>query len=326
MEVRDIILEKLIPSRNLRTENPVDVSELAASIREHGLLQPIRVRPLQSGNYQIIAGHRRVLAFRTLGLKAIPASVVEESEQVAAVQSIVENLQREDLTPLELARGIQQLVVGYQMNIDTISRLISKSLDRIKTWIRIAGLPDAVLSKLESGEKLGTQRVTGLTPRHIEPFIRDLPTEEERMRNKEAASRFEERVSEVGEFVQEYERRGTRINAHMADAIAREARQGDMTVAEAMNKVLSDPDRYRYKLAPEEIEADTFTDFRKIHYDLIALANKLKPYIAVSFSPEKKKVLLESLDSLNEALDPYRQALMYNGKAPKEKPAQLPKG
>ncbi|MCI0438689.1 MAG: ParB/RepB/Spo0J family partition protein, partial [Chloroflexi bacterium] len=227
MEFKEIRLLNLIPARNLRTERVPDIQELADSIKQHGLLQPIRVRHLYGETYQVIAGHRRVQAFRTLGMKAIPSIVVTERDEAAAVQSIVENLQREDLTPLELARGIQDLAKGFNLDAEAISRLVSKSPERVRTWLRFSSLPDDVLSKLESGEGR-TQSVTGLTPRHIEPFVRDLPSEEAVQSDEQEAARYEERVSDVRELQEEVERRDVRINAHMADAIARETREGDV--------------------------------------------------------------------------------------------------
>lgn len=130
MEVQDIPLEKLVPSRNLRIESG-DISELMVSIKEHGLLQPIRVRPITNGMYQIIAGHRRFLSHRMLGRRTISAVVVEETDEAAAVQGIVENLQREDLTPIELAQGIRELVTGFNLTTEQIGQAVSKSPGQI---------------------------------------------------------------------------------------------------------------------------------------------------------------------------------------------------
>lgn len=311
MELREIPLRQLLPSRNLRTEG-IDVAELAASIKELGLLQPIRVRSLPNGAYQIIAGHRRFLAHQSLGLTSISAVVVEESDEQVAVQSIVENLQREDLTPLELARGIRELVAGFEINYDQVAKLISKSPAQVRTWVRLSRLPDDVLTQLESGEGR-THEVTGLTPRHLQPFVSDLPSESERNTSPDAEAKFHDRLADVREFQREVEVRGTRVNAHMADEIARSARSGQMTVSEAIDKVMADPDRYRYKppvTAPEDIERDTFAAYKRIHSEMLALAYKLRPEIAGSFSSDKKAALVERLQELWIRLDPYRQALI----------------
>ena len=310
MELREIPLGQLRPSRNLRTEG-IDVAELAASIDELGLLQPIRVRPLTNDSYQIIAGHRRFQAHQELGLTSISAVVVEESDEQVAVQSIVENLQREDLAPLELARGVRELVTGFEIDYNQVAKLISKSPAQVRTWVRLSRLPDDVLTRLESGEGR-THEVTGLTPRHLQPFVSDLPSEEERNTNPDAAAKFQDRLTDVREFQREIDVRGTRVNAHMADEIARSTKSGQMTVSEAIDKVMADPDRYRYKppvVAPEEMERDTFAAYRKIHSELLAHAYKLRPEIAGSFSLDKKAALMERLQDLWAYLEPYRQAL-----------------
>jgi ParB family transcriptional regulator, chromosome partitioning protein len=149
MDVRTILIEDLVPSRNIRAD--VEVSELRDSIREHGLLQPIRVRPVENGKYQVIAGHRRVAAARALGFREIPAVVADESDRGVAVQNVVENLQRENLSPLELARGIRELQAGFGLDADAIAKALSKSPHRIRTYLRAARLPDDVLARLETG-------------------------------------------------------------------------------------------------------------------------------------------------------------------------------
>ncbi len=317
MELREIPLEQLRPSRNLRTEG-IDVTELSASINELGLLQPIRVRSVANNAYQIIAGHRRFLAHQQLGRTSIAAVVVEESDEQVAVQSIVENLQREDLTPLELARGVRELVTGFEIEYDQVAKLISKSPAQVRTWVRLSRLPDDVLTRLESGEGR-TQEVTGLAPRHLQPFVADLPSETERNTNPDAEAKFHDRLADVREFQREIETRGTRVNAHMADEIAKSTRSGQMTVREAIDKVMANPERYRYKppvAAPEEIERDTFAAYKQIHSELLVQAFKLRPEIAGSFSPDKKAALLERLQDLWNRLEPYRQALTNSSTAP----------
>ena len=322
MEIHDIALDKLIPPRALRTEG-IDVSELVESIREHGLLQPIRVRPVGHGLYQIIAGHRRFLAHRELGEPSISAVVVDESEQAAAVQSIVENLQREDLTPLELAQSIRELATGYRLAFEEIARLVSKSSAQVRTWIRISSLPDDVLQRLESGER-GTQGVRGLAPRHVQPFVSDLPTEEERSEDPAAFRKYQERVSHIRALQEEVDR-GARINAHMADEIAKSARSGQTTIKEAIDKVLSDPDRYRYRstyASADELEQDTFAAHQRAVMELATLAYKLKPEIAISFSPENKARLVERLSALLQGMEPYWNTLTMDVPEAQSTPAK----
>jgi ParB/RepB/Spo0J family partition protein len=325
MEVSDITIKSILPPPTLRTEG-VDVSELVESIRQHGLLQPIIVRPMGSSAYQVIAGNRRLLACRELGWKTISAIVVNESSRGAVVKSIVENLQRENLTPLELARGIRELSAGYQINLEEISRLISKSSAQVRLWVRLARLPDDVLNHLESGED-DTHKVSGLAPRHIAPFVSDLPSEEDMEHDSEAAVRYQERVAEIRELQDELERRGTRINAHMADEIGRQVRKGQMTVTEAIDRVLSEPERYRFKapiVSAEELEADTFAAYKQIHSNLDALVYKLRPEIAVGFSQQKKAFLLQRLEGLINVLEKYRRVLS-GGDSPRQRSLPEPK-
>ena len=286
MEVRDLSLKQLLPSRNLRTEG-VDVRELADSIREQGLLQPIRVRPLGAGTFQIIAGHRRVEAHRQLGRPTISAVVVDETDESAAVQSIVENLQREDLAPLELAHGVRELATSFGLEPDRIAQAVSKSPTQVRTWIRLSRLPDEVLAKLESGEGR-TQAVAGLSPRLITPFISTMPSEEEVKRDPEAASRFEETVAIVTHFQKEIEGRQARPNAHMADEIARKTRSGQVTLTEAIDEVMAHPEKYRYTKPPisssQDLEQDTWAAYKRIHQEISSLVHKLRPEIASSFS------------------------------------------
>ena len=315
MEIKEIRLVNLIPSKNLRTERIPEVEELAESINEHGLLQPVRVRHLHGDTHQIIAGHRRVQAHRFLRRKSIEAVVVKESDETAAVQSIVENLQREDLTPLELARGVQDLAKGFDLDTEAISRLISKSPERVRTWRRFSNLPDDVLEQLESGEGR-TQRVTGLTPRHIEPFIRDMPSEIAAKLDDEAAAKYEERLSEVRELQDQVKSRDVSINAHMADAIAKETRNSEVSVGDALSKVLAKPDRYRYKAPQSEGQSssydrdnNSFTSYQQIACDLVNIVNKIQLSMVESFTPEEKECLLTSLIELEVALKLYKKAL-----------------
>jgi ParB/RepB/Spo0J family partition protein len=328
MDVLDIPLDKLVPSRNLRTESG-DIEELVESIREHGLLQPIRVRPTGKGLYQIIAGHRRFLSHRVLGLRAISAVVVDETDEAAAVQSIVENLQRENLTPLELAKGIRELATGFDLTSEQIGQAISKSPSQVRNWIRLSRLPDDVLEKIESGE--GRQQiVTGLTPRHIQPFVSDLPSDEEVTHNPDAAALYENRIISVRQLQQEIGDRGIHINAHMADEVARRVKKEQATVAEAIDTVLANPELYRPTHFPyksvEEFELDTWSAYRKIQDEMRAHASRLRPDIAVGFRPAQKHDLLERLLVFFASLEPYRQSLQPQEEGISTEPPQLMEG
>lgn len=311
MEIREVPLDRLIPSRLLRTESSdVDVTELAESIREHGLMQPIVVRPVDHGMFQIIAGYRRFKAHRALHRDTITAVIEERDDEAAAAQSIVENLQRENLTPLELAHAIRELGSGFNLSPDAIARLISKSPSQVRTWTRLSRLPDDILQRLESGER-GTQSVRGLAARHLAPFVADLPVDEE---TEEAKAKWSQRVAEIRRFQDEVERRadGVHVNAHMADAIARATKGGAMTIEEAVEQVLAAPESYRFRApiaSADELQLDTFGAYQEILTDIMAQTAKLRPEIAVSFTNSQKRWLLERWNVHLEAALPYLEAL-----------------
>lgn len=127
------------------------LAELADSIREHGVIQPLTVRKLSSGYYQIIAGERRWRAARMAGLTEIPAVVIEADDQKAAELALVENLQREDLNPIEEAKGYKVLLEEYGMTQESIAERMAKSRPAIANALRLLDLPDAVLQLLEEG-------------------------------------------------------------------------------------------------------------------------------------------------------------------------------
>lgn len=128
------------------------MQELADSISEHGMLQPLTVRELNNGYYQIIAGERRWRAARMAGLKEVPARIIEADDKKATELAMVENLQREGLNPIEEALGYKQLMDDYQMTQEEISRRVGKSRPVIANALRLLSLPKILLDKLEAGE------------------------------------------------------------------------------------------------------------------------------------------------------------------------------
>lgn len=128
------------------------LEELASSISEHGLLQPILVREYGDGRYQIIAGERRFRASKLAGLTEIPALVVEKDDVTAAQLALIENIQREDLNPLEEAMAYKALAEEYHMTQEELSQKIGKSRSAIANTIRLLELPDEILTLVASGE------------------------------------------------------------------------------------------------------------------------------------------------------------------------------
>ena len=128
------------------------LAELADSIAEHGIIQPITVRKLSSGYYQIIAGERRWRAARLAGLKEIPVVVMEADDRKAAELAMIENLQREDLNPMEEAAGYQSLMENHHMTQEEAAQRVGKSRSAVANSLRLLNLTESVQKMLESGQ------------------------------------------------------------------------------------------------------------------------------------------------------------------------------
>jgi ParB family transcriptional regulator, chromosome partitioning protein len=132
--------------------NEAGLNELAESIREHGVLQPLTVRAIGSGYYQIVAGERRWRASRMAGLSEVPARIIAADDKKATELALVENLQREDLNPVEEASGYKTLIREYGMTQEDVARRVSKSRPVVANALRLLSLPPNLLRKLETGE------------------------------------------------------------------------------------------------------------------------------------------------------------------------------
>ena len=128
------------------------LEQLSASIMENGLLQPILVREYGDGRYQIIAGERRFRASKLAGLTEIPAIILERDDKKAAEIALIENIQREDLNPVEEALGYRSLADDYDMTQEEISIKVGKSRSAIANTLRLLDLPDEILTLVASGE------------------------------------------------------------------------------------------------------------------------------------------------------------------------------
>lgn len=127
------------------------LQDLAASISRHGLIQPVIVRRLDSGDYQIIAGERRWRAARLAGLTEIPVRVLHADDQSVAELALVENLQREDLNPMEEARGYQKLMQDYALTQEEAAAGVGKSRSTVANALRLLNLSAPVSDMVESG-------------------------------------------------------------------------------------------------------------------------------------------------------------------------------
>ena len=133
------------------------LSELAESISQHGLLQPLLVRPLTLGGYQIVAGERRYRASRMAGLTEIPVIIRELSDTETMEIALIENLQREDLTPVEEALGYKTLIDEHNFSQDEVAKSVGKSRPAIANSLRLLKLPDSVMEYLREGKKLSAR-------------------------------------------------------------------------------------------------------------------------------------------------------------------------
>ena len=131
--------------------DPEALAELSDSIRQHGVLQPIAVRALGGGYYQIIAGERRWRAAREAGLDTIPARVVEADDRSAKVLALLENLQRQDLNPVEQAKGLNSLMKDYGLTQEAAAEQVGFSRPAVANALRLLSLPEPVLAMLEEG-------------------------------------------------------------------------------------------------------------------------------------------------------------------------------
>ncbi|MFR1052277.1 MAG: ParB/RepB/Spo0J family partition protein [Oscillospiraceae bacterium] len=127
------------------------LADLADSIRVHGVIQPLTVRRLSSGYYQIIAGERRWRAAKLAGLSEVPAVVIEADDKKVMELGLIENLQREDLNPIEEANGYLVLMRDYGLTQEEVSRRVGKSRPAVANAIRLLDLPDPVRQLLEEG-------------------------------------------------------------------------------------------------------------------------------------------------------------------------------
>ena len=173
-ELMDIDMAMVVPTEAQPRQSFKEdtIKELAESIEKNGLLQPIVVRPMEKGKYQIIAGERRYRAFKKLGRTMIPAIVRDyEDEEVDKLQ-LVENVQREDLNPYDEAIAYLKLKEKYGLKQDDIAKAVGKSRPYISNMTRLLSLEDEILEMLKNGE---------ITVSHAK-LILSLDTKEERLK------------------------------------------------------------------------------------------------------------------------------------------------
>ena len=140
------------PDQPRREFDPEELEELAESIRTHGVIQPLTVREMANGYYQIIAGERRWRASRLAGLEEIPAVIIEADDKKAMELALIENLQRSDLNPVEEANGYDSLIREYGLTQEEAAARVGKSRPAVANALRLLSLCEGVLDKVRSGE------------------------------------------------------------------------------------------------------------------------------------------------------------------------------
>jgi ParB family transcriptional regulator, chromosome partitioning protein len=195
--------------------DPIALSELAASIKAVGVVQPIVVRPISGGRYQVIAGERRLEAARTLGLATVPAIVRQVSNEQAMEMTIIENLQREDLNAMEQARAYERLGREFGLTQEQMAQRTGKERPSVANFMRLLKLPVPVQTMVEKGL---------LTFGHAKALM---PLD-----SPEAMERLANRVTELGMSVRQTEEAVTNL---MQPRVKEEkaARQVDPNVKEA---------------------------------------------------------------------------------------------
>jgi ParB family transcriptional regulator, chromosome partitioning protein len=145
-QLREIDVDRILPNSHQPRKNFEEdaLNELANSIREHGVVQPIVVRPLEDGFFQLIAGERRWRASQRAGLTRIPAIVREASEHAALEVALIENLQREDLNPMEEAEAYERLMADFGLTQDDVAKRVGKNRSTIANMLRLSRLPKEV--------------------------------------------------------------------------------------------------------------------------------------------------------------------------------------
>ncbi|MBE3550065.1 MAG: Chromosome (plasmid) partitioning protein ParB [Brockia lithotrophica] len=222
-EVVQIPLDAVRPNpyQPRRTFDAQSLEELAASIREHGVLQPILVRPLAGGEaYEIVAGERRVRAARLAGLERIPAVLRSFDDATMMEVALIENVQREDLDPIEIARAYRALMERFSLTQDEVARKMGKSRSLVANYVRLLALPERVqeyvsrgtlsmghakmLAGLEDPRAIGelADRVVreGWSVRRLEEFLRKQRSESRRPARRRA---LEDRPSEYAALERE---------------------------------------------------------------------------------------------------------------------------
>lgn len=305
-EIREIDVDKIVHGHNVR-EQLSEIESLAQSIKKTGLINPIRVRRVRGGFYEIVTGHRRYEAFKRLHKGTIPAVLVESADEESAIERVVENLQREDLRPIELARGIQTLLENYGLDENTVAQAVGQPISFVRQFRTMSLLPDEVLLRLESGKTKGTHQVAGATPRHI---ARGLTGD------------VREKLPAIKKVIEMAEKHGW--NVHQSDAYFQRIGEGE-SPDRAAKYVTNNPDLFRYPppRSPSDVEEETWKSYYNLQIKIHSFIRELRPQIAQAFDKKYKQKLASHWEDVLKRAGVY-YAVVSGDATFKREPRLLP--
>ncbi len=192
-ELKEIPIDSIVlnPYQPRRTIDAESLEELAESIKEMGVLQPIIVRSIGEERYELVAGERRWRAARLAGLQKIPAIITETTEKETLVFALVENLQRADLNPIEEAQGYKRLMLEFNLTQEEIAQMVGKKQSTIANKLRLLRLPPLVQEKVANGT---------ITERHARALLK-LPSETDVLKALKQIEQRKLNVSQTEELV-----------------------------------------------------------------------------------------------------------------------------
>ncbi len=201
-------INEIEPNRDQprKTFNEKALQELAKSIEKNGIIQPLLVRPMLDGSYQLVAGERRWRAAHMAGLHEVPVTIREMTDEEASVFALIENLQREDLNPVEEAEGLKSLIETYGFTQEEAADRVGKSRVAVTNTLRLLKLPQSVLSLLGEGK---------LTAGHSRALL-SLDNEKEMLRIADSAITNELSVRQVEKMVK-YAAQGEKVTPKKRD-------------------------------------------------------------------------------------------------------------
>jgi len=200
---KEIDLEKIVAGRyQPRQEfDDVKIQELADSITKHGVLSPILVREVGLDKFEVIAGERRVRASKIAGLKTIPSLINQKEDQEALEAALIENLQREDLNPIEEARGYDRLKREFELTQDEVAKATGKARSTIANSMRMLSLSPKILDMISQGglEKGHAKILSGLEPSKAEQLAETISQKKLTVRQAEALLRPAKKTTKIKE-------------------------------------------------------------------------------------------------------------------------------